>query len=228
MKYEDFEKVLSPARLSRYLHACNDDKTAAMKLYRLNIKLSQEFYAILSLFEVTLRNAINEHYSFLFDDNEWVKNQCSSDGFLNNSLFRHSHFKSKKKVDSAIKALGANYNHDRLVASLSFGFWVNLFAPIQFRLAGQNLHRIFTNRTKGSQPKQIFNDLNLILVFRNRIAHYEPICFNGTKVIDLTGVSECYLLIVKYIDWLALDKSKFLQDFDRTSLIMNSISALNK
>lgn len=226
MKYEDFERVLSPARLSRYLNACKSDKEKALKLYRLNIKLSQEFYAILSLFEVALRNAINEHNVAHFNDIEWLKNQCLKNGFLNNQMFSAGRFKSKKKVDSAIRELGIRYNHDKLVASLSFGFWVNLFAPIQFRLAGQNLHKIFATRPKGTQPKQIFNDLNQILDFRNRVAHHEPICFNSSKNIDLSRAVCIYNLISQLIEWMALYKSKFLNDLDNTSKIINEINAL--
>ena len=228
MKYEDFEKILSPVRLSRYLHACGDDKNKALKLYRLNIKLSQEFYALLSLFEVTLRNAVNEHYITHFKDCEWLKNQCLRKGFLNNHLFKSGHYKSKLKIDNAIRELGINYNNDRLVASLSFGFWVNLFAPIQFRLTGQNLHKIFTKRPNGSQPKLIYKDLNLILTFRNRVAHHEPICFNGLKVIDISGATICYNLICKYINWLDLDKAIFLNDLDDTTFIINEIYDLKK
>lgn len=149
MQYFEFEKILSQARLNRFLKAVNNDKDKALHLYRLNIKLSQNFYAILSMFEIALRNAIDIHYTNHFKDKEWLKNQCLSTGFLNDQAFKTGRFKSKKKVDSAIRDLGVKYTHDRVVASLSFGFWVNLFAPIQFRLAGQNLHKIFSNRLNG-------------------------------------------------------------------------------
>ncbi len=131
MQYDDFEKILSSARLNRFLKAVNNNKAKALLLYRLNIKLSQNFYAILSMFEVALRNAINSHYSSHFKDYEWLKNQCLGSGFLNSHIFATGRFKSKKKVDAAIKELGILYTHDKLIASLSFGFWVNLFAPIQ-------------------------------------------------------------------------------------------------
>lgn len=226
MNFEEFEKVLSSARLSRYLTACNADKEKTLKLYRLNIRLSQAFYAILSLFEVALRNAINEHYLTWFNDNEWLRNQCLGSGFLNNPQFATGRFKSKKKIDAAIKELGIKYTHERLVASLSFGFWVNLFAPLQFRFAGQNLHRIFPGRPKGTLPKQIFNDLTKILEFRNRIAHHEPVCINGTKNIDLTEAEKIYSLIIQFINWMGLDNVKFLKGLDDTLQIMDEIDHL--
>jgi hypothetical protein len=226
MNYEDFEKVLSSARLNRYLTACNGDKEKTLKLYRLNIRLSQAFYAILSLFEVALRNAINGHYLTYFKDNEWLRNQCLGSGFLNNPQFGTGRFKSKKKIDAAIKELGIKYTHESLVASLSFGFWVNLFAPLQFRFAGQNLHKIFPKRPKGTLPKQIFNDLTKILGFRNRIAHHEPVCFNGTKNIDLSEAEKIHSLIIRFIEWMGLDNTRFLKDLDNTLQILDEINSL--
>ncbi len=226
MQYEDFEKILSHARLSRFLKACNGDKQKALKLYRLNIELSQNFYAILSMFEVALRNAIDVHYSNHFNDKEWLKNQCIGKGFLNDNAFQTGRFKSKKKVDSAIRELGVRYTHDRVIASLSFGFWVNLFAPIQFRLAGQNLHKIFPNRPKGTLPKLIFNELNIILDFRNRVAHHEPICFNGSQSINLTNVVNTYTSIIKLTQWLGIDNVRFLKDLDNTNQIISEINSL--
>jgi hypothetical protein len=226
MQYEDFEKILSQARLNRFLKACKGDKENALYLYHLNIKLSQNFYAILSMFEIALRNAIDIHYTNHFNDKEWLKTQCLGTGFLNDKAFQTGRFKSKKKVDSAIRELGVRYTHDRVIASLSFGFWVNLFAPIQFRLAGQNLHKIFSNRPKGTQPKQVFTELNIILDFRNRVAHHEPICFNGSQTINLVNVINTYNSIIKLIQWLAINNVKFLKDLDSTTQIIVEIESL--
>jgi hypothetical protein len=178
------------------------------------------------MFEVALRNAINIHYSNHFSDKEWLKNQCIGKGFLNNNAFQTGRFKSKKKVDSAIRELGVRYTHDRVIASLSLGFWVNLFAPIQFRLAGQNLHKIFSNRPKGTLPRQIFAELNIILDFRNRVAHHEPICFNGSQSINLTSAVSTYNSIIQLTQWLNIDNLRFLKDLDNTNQIISEINSL--
>lgn len=60
MKFNDFEQALSPERLNRYMEACNYDSRKAMTLYRYNLRLSQEMFTILSCFEGTLRNAIDQ------------------------------------------------------------------------------------------------------------------------------------------------------------------------
>ena len=54
MKYIDFERVYSRERLSRYVLACNNNKQKAMYLYRYNLKLSKEMFAIIGCFEITL------------------------------------------------------------------------------------------------------------------------------------------------------------------------------
>ena len=60
MRYSDFEDAMSPERMRRYLTACVYDTKRAMTLYRYNLKLSQEMFAIVSCFEVTLRNKIDK------------------------------------------------------------------------------------------------------------------------------------------------------------------------
>ena len=59
MKYSEFEDAISPERMHRYVLACANDTKRAMTLYRYNLRLSQEMYAIISCFEVSLRNKIN-------------------------------------------------------------------------------------------------------------------------------------------------------------------------
>ena len=48
MKYSDFEEAMSPERMRKYLLACANDTKKAMTLYRYNLRLSQEMFAIVS------------------------------------------------------------------------------------------------------------------------------------------------------------------------------------
>ena len=192
MTYPDFQAALSAVRLNRYLTAVSGDANKALALYRLNIQLSGCFYGLISVVEVCLRNRIDAHYSGQFADPEWLKNQCTGSGFLNNPVFKAGGFKSRKNVDTAIRNLGVKYTHDRLVASMTPGFWINLFASLQFRLAAQTLHRCFVARPKGTRPKDLYNQLDDLLRFRNRIAHAEPICFNAAHGKDTTYAQANY------------------------------------
>ena len=85
MKYSEYEKAFSPARLNKYLVACRGNTAKAMTLYRHNVKLCQKFYGILNIFEVVLRNAINAHYQRVLNDSDWVENQMRHGGMIENA-----------------------------------------------------------------------------------------------------------------------------------------------
>lgn len=85
VKYSEYEKAFSPARLNKYLVACCGNTAKALTLYRHNVKLCQKFYGILNIFEVVLRNAINAHYQSVFNDTEWVESQMQPGGMIENA-----------------------------------------------------------------------------------------------------------------------------------------------
>ena len=53
-----FEKVFSSKRMERYFALYPDDEEKAVLHYQCNLKLSEALYTSLSVFEVTLRNAL--------------------------------------------------------------------------------------------------------------------------------------------------------------------------
>lgn len=61
MKFTDFQEVMSAPRMSRYLTAIGGSPRKAMTLYRLNLRLSQGLFTIISCFEIALRNRIDQH-----------------------------------------------------------------------------------------------------------------------------------------------------------------------
>ena len=84
MKYAEYQKAFSAARLNKYLKACNGDFSSALTLYRHNVRLCQKFYGVLNIFEVVLRNAINNHYRIYYGDEDWIRNQLVTGGMLEN------------------------------------------------------------------------------------------------------------------------------------------------
>lgn len=81
MKYADFEHVISPERMRRYLIACHNDSRKAMTLYRYNLKLSQEMFTIISYFEVVLRNKIDCEMRCQFGHN-WLRDSILQGGIF--------------------------------------------------------------------------------------------------------------------------------------------------
>lgn len=203
MKYSDYEVAFSLPRLNKYLTACKGNRSKALSLYRANVRLCQKFYGILNIFEVVLRNAINRHYQNYFIDKNWIKNQCEEGGMLVTAPQRLEILKTVALLNKQNK-----YSNDRLVASVTFGFWTYLFNRIPFRSGGMSLLKVFPNRTHGLAQRPIYNELQEIKNFRNRIAHHEAICFNSKGEIDLSYTKEKLELINKYVTFMGYEPSQ--------------------
>ncbi len=205
LKIEEFEKLISKPRFERYLLACQNNPEKAIDLYKQNIQKSMEMYELLSFFEIILRNKIDEHYKIKYHyevgSENWLKFAASTKGFYDHTQT----LKTKESIVHGISSLGKNYSHNKLIAELNFGFWRFQFAPKEFRAAGSSLHQIFIKRPKGTNHTVIFNKLRLINNIRNRIAHYEPICFDSGG----NNVSDFYIQshkneIIELLDWMGI------------------------
>lgn len=209
MKYAEYELAFSKARLNKYLSACNGNTIKALTLYRYNLKLCQKFYGVLNIFEVVLRNAINEHYKKFFKDPDWIKSQLSSNGMLE----LHP---QKVNVEKTIKELTTHnrYSHDRLVSSVSFGFWTHLFTKKPFNAGGQSLLKIFPTKTTGLGQRTIYNELQTIKNFRNKIAHHEAICFDQKGLKSIHLANDNYHLVLKYVRFLGYSENHLFYGLD--------------
>ena len=95
MKYTDFEAIMSPERMSRYLIATNGDTNKAMTLYRANLHLSQEVFTVVSCFEVALRNAIDERLKVSLGP-DWLRDAILPGGIFDVQKFPETHHKLSK------------------------------------------------------------------------------------------------------------------------------------
>jgi hypothetical protein len=218
MNYSQFELAFAKPRLNKYLYACSGNKRKALTLYRANIKLSQRYYAMLGIFEVTFRNAINSHFMNKLIDADWLVSQASN-GFLNK--YCETILSEKKRLIR----LG-NYTNDRLVSTLSFGVWTYMFSRNCFKTSGKTLLQIFPNKTQGINQKVIYHDLCDIRILRNRIAHHEPICFNEAGEIDTKETIRVFELIKQYINFLGYSPNEILYGIESPQLIIDKISVI--
>ncbi len=227
MRFQEFEKIMSPGRMSRYLAACGGNSKRAMTLYRLNLRLSQEMFTVISCFEVSLRNGINVHYSATLG-HDWLLQNAQPNGCFDNWNCRQT----AQAIQEEVRSLGARYAHDKVVAGLGFGFWRFLFAPQQYQSAGNNLLRIFPSKpisTAQTQYNQrfVFNQLAKLNEVRNRIAHHEPICFLPSQPIkDTTYARQHYGLILQLFQWMNIDESALLYGLDHINRVCEDIDAL--
>lgn len=126
MNYADFEAVITPARMGRYLATCGGNTRKTMTLYRKNIKLSQELFTVISCFEIALRNAIDGHYTKVLG-NDWLENAAAPTGIFDNNKCRLT----QNNINDAIRNLNQHYSHYKLIAELGFGFWRYYYLILQ-------------------------------------------------------------------------------------------------
>jgi hypothetical protein len=155
--------AMSAPRFGTYLEAAKTE-TRALQLYTWSTAVAAAFYGPLQTLEVTLRNSIDRtmaasHGAHWFDDT---------------TLLRPAEQHMVGDATQQLYDLGKQPTAGRVVAELSYGFWVGLFANgYDTTLWRTDLHRIFTPRMK--QRRGLHDALDRLRTLRNRIAHHEPI-----------------------------------------------------
>ena len=120
MNYSNFERILSPNRMLRYLTACNGNTRKAMTLYRYNLHLSHEMFTVISCFEVALRNAIDNQLKPSFGSN-WLKDSIMPNGFLTSKNTVKTCEIVKRTYEKLM--IDDKYSHTKLLSGLEFGVW---------------------------------------------------------------------------------------------------------
>lgn len=199
-------RILTPTRLSSY-RTC--DGIDILENYAYNIKLAESLYPALNLLEVTLRNNICYAIESLIKK-EWLISEYSNQQILGNKEYQ----KVKEAVNS-INKQGKKLTNDRLVAEMTFGFWIHLCTKVYkpkfwdkkgfFELVFPN----YQSKTGLRQISPIQNDLRIILRLRNRIFHHEIIT-NG-KITPATH----YQIIQNLIHLMSDDMVQFLDEVSR-------------
>lgn len=226
MKFSEFEHILSSKRMRKYVDACNGKTRKAMTLYRLNLKLSQEIFTIVSCFEVALRNAIDRELVKVWG-NDWLRDFIQPTGaFYGNKKVEKSRVNIEKAYRDLMRA-GA-YSHSKLLAEMEFGFWKYMFSNVQYRLSGRVLLQAFPMKPKSSPTKNIdhtfiFTELDYINNLRNRIAHHEPICFDAIGEIDTFYVTSRYNKMITLLSWMGIDFKSLLYGLDHVDDVSQAI-----
>lgn len=219
MDFKTSQKLYSVPRMRKYLNACAGNKQKAMQLYRYNVRLCQRFYGALNLFEVMLRNAINEHYASYYSDSDWIVNQADTGKLLEYNK------DEIRQTEAGYRRRGI-YNNDKMVASLTMGFWTKLFSKKRYKRGGKTLLQIFPNKRKGKNQADVYKDLTHIREFRNRIAHHEPICFDGSGNISTAFARRHYQLICEYIGYIGQDPDNVIQWAEKPDEVLNKIDSI--
>ena len=155
--------AISPDRFNTYLKRASGAHRPAMQMYTWNIALGSAFHGPLQALEVTLRNATHDQLASRYSD-LW---------FHNPDLLKRNQLNSVRSAASELERQKKQGTAGRIVAELSFGFWVALFAKrYEALLWRTDLNRIFTPRPNR---QELYDQLNRLRTLRNRVAHHEPI-----------------------------------------------------
>jgi hypothetical protein len=226
MRYNDFENIMTPARMGRYVMACDGNTRKAMTLYRKNLQLTQELFTVIGCFEVALRNAIDAAITPTLGD-DWLKTASAPGGVFDTPKCRIT----RDNIREAIDKLHV-YSHQKLVAELGFGFWRFMFAQNQFNATGRVLLKVFPSKPTSSPANQynntyILNQLAQLNGIRNRMAHHEPICFSPQQSVkNTTYARQHYHLILQLFQWMQIDEAALLYGLDHIHSICNQIDDL--
>lgn len=214
MRIELRNKYLSRPRINRYLTATANNSTRAKKLYHANIRLAQSFHPILSQFEVVLRNSLNIILSTHFNDPDWIINQKT--GFMRHNSLRNSHFFLKNCVQSTETKLARRaipITCGKIIADQSFGFWLAFFLSHHYSLVGGQPIHIFSNKPLTENRASIYDKLDDIKSFRNRVNHCEPLCFVGHNI-DCSYALDIRTKLYNLVQWIDPNLVPFFESFD--------------
>lgn len=164
--------VISEPRFATYLQAMENDREAALQLYRWNLLVSSAFVVPLQVCEVAARNAVVEAIEAVHRGTwPW------SNGFIR-SLPRarkgYCAVRNLQEVAARLPTAG------KVVAELNFAFWEKILTVGQdARLWEPHLHTVFPALDEA-KPVSVLREeahsaLRHVRKFRNRIAHHEPI-----------------------------------------------------
>lgn len=197
---EFIARGISDARLTQYLEDTDGDEQRALELYEWSSRMSSECFRIIGHLEILLRNAIDNELKRYYHEEEcgipWFLQISSPLGDRNQDIINHvrEQLRNNRKPDA----------RDRIIASLTFGFWSSLFRKeYDNNLWKPILHHIFS---RGTNPKvkrsEVSRLVESIRVTRNHAAHQNYMRdFDVRKAMnDVFNLAE--LISPEYCAWM--------------------------
>lgn len=206
-----FEKVFSNKRMERYFNLYPNDMARAIRHYQCNLQLAEAFYISLSVFEVTLRNALCRELETMTGREDWYAIFPNTPGLA----------KLNRYITQANKQIAGRHENitpSKVTAELTLGFWVSLLNSEYERLLWKDLRRAFPYMPKKDrQRKKISAPLNTFRTFRNRVFHNESICWNLHRIEDI------HREMIIVMGWMNRDVPGWLQQIDRFEIVCQQI-----
>jgi hypothetical protein len=109
----------------------------------------------------------------------------------------------------------------KVVAELTLGFWVQLFNSEFELILWKDLRRTFPYLQKIDRRRhKVSAPLNNFRNFRNRIFHYEPVCWN------ISRLQTVHNELTTLLGWLNKDLPAWAQQVDKFPQVFNTVKTL--
>lgn len=198
--------VISAPRFATYLRARGNSPEEALNLYRWNLEVSAAFMGPLHLCEIAIRNGVAESLETVHGV-AWPWTQ----GFVRSLPNPPGGYSPKRDLQS----MAARHpTAGKVVSDLKFAFWERLLTQRYDQSIWQS--QFFDSFPSAPQnqgfasARQTYNvDIRNIRLFRNRIAHHEPV-FTRNLQQDLDR-------ILKVIQWRNATASAWMSKIEIAS-----------
>ena len=203
--------AFSSQRLEKYINLYNGDVTKVAAHYKANIALSESLYTSLSVFEVTLRNALSKELERMMGRKDWYS------VFPSNPALKSL----TSEVTVAIRHIsqrGEMVSPDKIIAELTFGFWVTLLNSEYELSLWKSLRLAFPHMPKKDRKrKNVSSPCNALRKLRNRVFHHESICW------DLDYITDIHNRLVMVLGWINKDMPSWLDEVDHFCKVVDEI-----
>lgn len=213
MKREiDFiSEAFSDQRLKKYIRLYDGDETKAVAHYKANLALAESLYTSLSVFEVTLRNALSRELERMMGRKDWYAvfpSNPALKSLISEVTIAIKHISQRREMVSP----------DKIVAELTFGFWVTLLNSEYELTLWKGLRLAFPYMPKKDRKRRnVSSPCNALRKLRNRVFHHEAICW------DLDYIMDIHSRLVMVLGWMNADMPAWLDEIDNFSKVVDEI-----
>lgn len=200
----ELDRHLSPARLARYLKDTGGDRVAAIALYEWNMAVAEAFYSPLQSMEVVLRNALGGPLMARFGADWYVPGKVKALQYPLPDMLADAQRKIGKR--------GAVPDHGLMLAELNFGFWSGILSKrYETDLWRPLFHKQFAHAGKITRA-QVHAPVDQLRLFRNRIAHHEPIYSRA--------LADDYAAILQVAGWISPFMATWIDETSRVAAVL--------
>lgn len=200
--FRKIEAHLNAERLNAYRKDGADDETTLAR-YLLNMALCEALYGPLQMAEVTLRNALHAALAAKTETDTWYR-QLSLPGWQSQQV---------ADAQRRLKNVNRPQSPGRIVAELTFGFWVGFFTRPHMTsgLAYYLAKTAFTNAPKTERDVlHLAARWQKVRDLRNRVFHHE-------RILHWRDLEAQHLQILQLIGWINPELEALTRMLDRFS-----------